>query len=135
MNAVQQRLQTHRENAATDLALLGSCIQALFDCVQACTVCADACLAEDDVDLLRVCIRLDLDCADVCLATGRLLSRQHEPDWQLLRGALELAAKATDACANECNRHAQRHAHCRLCAQACATAQEACNRLLIELNS
>jgi len=134
MNAVQQRLHAHRENAATDLALLSNCIQALFDCAQACTSCADACLAEDDIGHLRACIRLNQDCADVCLATGRLLSRQHEPDWWLLRGALELAAKATDACGTECSRHASMHDHCRLCADVCSATQGACNQLLVELN-
>lgn len=135
MNTVRQRMETHPEHAATDLDLLSNCVQALFDCAQSCTFCADACLAEEDVGPLLGCIRLNQDCADICLATGRMLSRQRHPDWQLLRGALELTAKACDACGSECNRHSPRHRHCQLCFEACNATQEACNSLLVQLRS
>lgn len=135
MHSVRQRMKTHPESAATDLDLLSRAIEALFDCAQSCTFCADACLAEETVGPLLSCIRLNQDCADVCIATGKMLSRQRHPDWQLLRGALELAAKACDACGSECNRHSAQHRHCQLCFEACNEAQGACNALLAELRS
>jgi hypothetical protein len=135
MNAVLQRMRTHPENAATDIELLSRCIEALLDCAQSCTFCADACLAEESLERLRNCVRLNLDCADVCVMTANMLSRQHSPNWELLRGAIELAAKATDACGSECNRHASMHEYCKLCAEACSAAQGACNALLTQLRS
>jgi hypothetical protein len=135
MNSVQQRMQTHPESAATDIRLLSECIEALFDCAQSCTFCADACLAEEDVGPLLDCIRLNQDCADVCIMAGKLLSRQRHPDWQLLRGAVELAARACGSCGGECDLHSQHHDHCKLCAEACNAAQGACNALLVQLRS
>jgi hypothetical protein len=58
------------QSASTSLLARGCCGR----------VCADACLGEEKVEMLRRCIRLNLDCADVCNATGRMLSRQQEPD-------------------------------------------------------
>lgn len=135
MNSVRQRMESHPEHTATDLDLLSDCIQALFDCAQSCTLCADACLSEENIRPLLGCIRLNQDCADVCLTTGRMLSRQRHPDWQLLRAALELASKACDACGSECNRHSSHHKHCLLCFEMCNRTQGACNALLTELRS
>lgn len=133
MNAVEQRLQAHPENAATDIHLLGTAIEHLYDASQSCTVCSDACLAEDDHDRLLGVVRLGQDCADVCLATGRMLSRQHKPNWELLRGALELAARTLDAAGSEANRHAPAYESCRRMMEDCNAAQGACNELLIRL--
>jgi hypothetical protein len=135
MTAVLQRMRTHPENAATDIELLSRSIEALLDCAQSCTFCADACLAEENLERLRNCIRLNLDCADVCSTAAKMLSRQHSPNWELLRGGIELAGKAADACGSECNRHASMHEHCKLCYEACSAAQEACNALLTQLRS
>jgi hypothetical protein len=45
--------------------VLVRCVEECYACVQACTACADACLAEEMVQQLKQCIRLNLDCADV----------------------------------------------------------------------
>jgi len=108
---------------------LARCIDACLDCAQACVACADACLGEDDVKLLARCIRLDLDCADVCETTGRVLSRQEQPDLELLRRATELCELACAKCAEECARH-RHHEHCRICEQSCHACQQACRQLL-----
>jgi hypothetical protein len=104
----------------------------LAECVQACTACADACLAERELPMLVRCIRLNLDCADVCEATGRLVSRQTEPDRAIVRGQLQACVAACRACGAECERHAQgmQMEHCRVCAGACRRCAEACERLL-----
>ncbi len=77
------------------------------------------------------CIRLNLDCADICEATGRLLSRQTDPEPDLLRRQIEVFAKACRACGAECERHAGRHEHRRIRADACRRREEACGRLLL----
>src|SRR5919202_5203932 len=63
-----------------DVTLLADTALAAFDCAQTCTACANACLGEPQVQDLVRCIRLNLHCADVCDTTGRLISRQENPD-------------------------------------------------------
>lgn len=109
---------------------LARCIDACFDGAQACGACADACLGEPQVDQLRWCIRLNHDCADVCIATGRVLSRQQDADVQIARVMLESCVLACQVCGDECARHAQYHAHCRVCAEACRACAKACQDAL-----
>jgi hypothetical protein len=109
---------------------LAKCIDECFGCTQTCVACADACLGEDNVKMLAKCIRLNLDCADICENTGRLLSRQQQPDLELLRRGLELCGLACRKCAEECERHAPKHEHCRICAQSCRSCLRACEQLL-----
>jgi hypothetical protein len=103
-----------------------ACIEACYDCAQACTVCADACLGEEMVKDLVRCIRLDLDCADICQATGRVASRQSAAEVGLTLQMIAACQEACRLCAEECERHADRHAHCRICAEACRDCESAC---------
>jgi hypothetical protein len=130
---VSQMLETHPRQPAVGREVLLECIEACFGCAQACTSCADACLGEEDhlAHLVR-CIRLNLDCADVCEATGRLLLRQTEPDWAVIRAQLEACVVACRSCGEECRRHAESMGmeHCRVCAESCRRCADACERLL-----
>jgi hypothetical protein len=129
MTHAQQMLQTHPRKAQIDSAALVECIEACFDCAQSCIACADACLGEQSLQMLVRCIRLNLDCADVCDATGRVLSRQTEPDWSLLGAQLEACVVACRICGAECQKHADHHEHCRICAEACRRCEAACSSL------
>ncbi len=113
---------------------LASCIDAAFDCAQACTGCADACLGEDNVKMLERCIRLNQDCADVCTATGRMLSRQQQPDVDMVRATVLLCELACRKCADECDKHASHHEHCRVCASACRICERACQDVLASMD-
>jgi hypothetical protein len=128
MHHVTNILETHPQAAANET--LARCIEQCFACALACSSCADACLAEEEVQELVRCIRLDLDCADVCEATGRILTRQTTFEPRLARGMLEACAEACRICAEECERHAQHHGHCRVCAEACRRCEQACEDLL-----
>jgi hypothetical protein len=108
---------------------LCACIHACVESAQACIACADACVAEHDRALGR-CIRINLDCADLCTAASRILSRQLAPDLGVVSMTLQLCAAVCDACAYECSRHAQVHAHCDVCVAACRRCTEACRALL-----
>jgi hypothetical protein len=110
-----------------DVGLLADTVLAAFDCAQTCTACANACLAEANVQDLVRCIRLNLHCADLCDTTGRLISRQENPE--LARAILRACALACRLCAEECERHASME-HCRVCAEACRRCDDACQRLL-----
>jgi hypothetical protein len=130
MAYAQQMLETHPWEGNVDLGPLASCVEACFDCAQACTACADACLSEDQVADLRKCIRLDQDCADICEVTGRVLTRQTEYDAPTSKSQLEACRGVCRTCAEECERHADHHEHCRVCAEACRRCEQACEELL-----
>ena len=128
--SIAEMIGTHPRPASGDREALTHCIEECYRCAAACTSCADACLAEETVNDLIQCIRLDLDCADLCEATGRILTRQTAADASVLRAAVEACSTACRACAAECERHAGHHEHCRVCAEACRRCEQACNDLL-----
>ncbi|HLP41717.1 MAG TPA: four-helix bundle copper-binding protein, partial [Fibrobacteria bacterium] len=55
---------------------MNSTIQAAIACAQACRVCASACLNEKEIDMLRECIRLNLDCAEICDLSAAYMTRE-----------------------------------------------------------
>lgn len=122
----EQMLKTHPDVRGSESEALIRAIDQCYACAQTCISCADACLAEQSVQELKQCIRLDLDCADVCDATGALATRRTGSNERVLRSGLELCALACQTCAEECDKHAQKHEHCRICADACRSCQRAC---------
>lgn len=104
------------------------CIEECYDCAQTCVTCADACLGEDMVAELVQCIRLNMDCADVCAATGAVSTRRSGSNESVIRAMLSACETASRLCAEECERHAQAHEHCRICAEACRSCEEACQK-------
>jgi hypothetical protein len=126
-----QMLDTYPRKLSLDRDLLVSCIEACSDCAESCTQCADACLAEDDVQHLTTCIRLNLDCADVCAATGRVVSRQTGYDADVTSAVLRACIEACSKCGDECEIHAAHGMeHCRVCAAECRRCEQACQELL-----
>ena len=126
-------LQTHPRPLVADLGVLARCIDECSDCAAHCTICADASLAEDEVRALQRCLRFCLDCADACVATARILARQIDGDPAIWRRQLEASLIACGECAEECERHAHHHEHCRLCADECRRCERACQDLLAAL--
>lgn len=135
MATVDQLLESHPGTILGDEELLIQAIEGCFDCLQICEACADACLSEAEVQQLRRCIRLNLDCADICDATGRMLTRQTEPEVTVLRAQLQACIEACRACGAECAQHAEHMdmAHCRVCAEACRDCAESCDRLMKQI--
>lgn len=127
---ISNMLNSHPSGGKLDPTKLSRCIEDCFGCEQACTACADACLAEDQLQMLRKCIRTDLDCADICATTGRILCRQTETDTGVVRAQLEALQKVVRACAEECEKHSSRHEHCRICAEACRQCEKSCSELV-----
>jgi hypothetical protein len=130
MSYAKQMLDTYPRDFNLDADVLAATIDALSDCAQACTACADDCLSEEMVAELTKCIRTCLDCADICTATLRVVSRQTEYDANLTRPQLQACVTACRSCGDECQRHAQMHQHCRVCAEACRRCEQACSDLL-----
>ena len=127
---VRDMLAGHPRPSPLDRHLLVRCIEDCIDCAATCTSCADADLAEPDVAEMVRCIRLCLDCADACEATGRILIRQTEPDLGVLRAEIEACAMTCRASAEECEKHASPHKHCRICAAVCRRCEQSCRDLL-----
>ena len=127
---IRDMLEAHPHSLALDRALLLRCIEECVDCAATCTSCADADLAEPDVAEMVRCIRLCLDCADSCETTGRILIRQTEPDFGVLRAQVRACATSCQACSAECEKHATHHEHCRICAEVCRRCEQACEVLL-----
>jgi hypothetical protein len=130
--AVEEMIQSHPRSSQVPVGL-AQAITALEECASTCTSCADACLAESAVQDLVRCIRLNLDCADVCATTARVLLRQTEPDWPVIRSQLEACIAICGACGEECDRHADHMEHCRVCAESCRRCADACQEVLNEL--
>ncbi len=130
MTYTKPMLDAYPRDFNVDADALARTIEAVLHCGQACTACADSCLSEEMVAELTKCIRLNLDCADVCDATARVLSRQHEYDANVTRPLLEACRAACKSCGDECERHADMHGHCRICAEACRRCEQACDKLL-----
>ncbi|WP_016700903.1 four-helix bundle copper-binding protein [Actinoalloteichus spitiensis] len=137
MSTVTDMLNTYPASlGAVDRTALNDSVEECQRCAQACTACADACLAEPDdaLPVLRKCVRTCADCADVCDATARVLSRHTGYDVNVSRALLRACATITITCAEECQRHAAVHGHCRVCAEACQRCADACQRLLANLS-
>jgi hypothetical protein len=119
-------MSTHpKVNGDVD-TVLTRCIEACMDCEQVCRSCADACLSEEMVTMLRQCIRLALDCADLCGAVASIMSRRTGSNDEVLKHLVDTCAEACRICADECVKHASKHAHCKVCADTCRATEEAC---------
>jgi Domain of Unknown Function (DUF326) len=130
MSYARQILDTYPRTFNLDAGTLARAIDALSDCAQACTSDADDDLSEQNLGELVKCIRLCLDCADVCDATIGVTSRQTEYDANVTRPLLEACVATCRSAGDECERHAQIHEHCRVCAEACRSCEQACRELL-----
>jgi hypothetical protein len=130
MSYARQLLDTYPCSVNVDAGVLAATIDALSDCAQACTADADDNLSEHNLSEMVKCIRLCLDCADICTATARVVSRQTAYDATVTRPLLQACVAACKSCGDECERHAQMHAHCRVCGEACRRCEQACRELL-----
>ena len=99
-------------------------IDALNKCIAACNHCTTACLAEENVQMLTNCIKLDIDCAAICTLTVSLLTRGSEHGKHLMKECIEVC----NACAEECEKH-QHMEHCKRCAEACRSCAEECSAM------
>jgi hypothetical protein len=126
----EQMIATHPDVHGNVNHTLITAIDAAYACAQTCTSCADACLAESMVGELRQCIRLNMDCADVCAATASISNRRTGTNEEVIRRVLDTCITACRLCGSECERHAARHDHCRVCAEACRHCERACQDAL-----
>jgi Domain of Unknown Function (DUF326) len=133
MTTAAEMIRTYPADlGGVDPDILADCIERCLTCTQACTACADACLAESDdqLPMLRKCIRSCEDCADICGTTARVLSRHTGYDANITRAVVHTCATVCRSCGDECDSHASRHEHCRICAEACRRCEQVCQELI-----
>jgi len=130
MSYARQMLATYPSDLAVDAGVLAAAIDALNSCAQACTADNEADLSEPSLAELVKCIRLCLDCADVCIATVSVVTRQAQYDANVTQPLLQACVAICKSCGDECERHAHKHEHCRVCAEACRRCEQACRQLL-----
>lgn len=99
---------------------LQACIEACEEALHACQECAAADIREGGD---AQCALINLDCADICAATLNALARgsQHHGDF------CALCAHLCRVCAQACEIHAGKHAHCKRCQEACEACATACD--------
>ena len=95
-------------------------IEALNNCTAHCNYCADACLDEENMAMMKECIRTDRVCAEVCSTLSQVLATSYSD----IQGLVDFCRKTCEACAEECSKH--EHQHCQDCAEACKKCAEAC---------
>lgn len=125
-----QMIQTHPQQSQMPGEQLARAIEMLNQCASVCTACADACLAEEHVQNLVRCIRLNLDCADICRTTATVMGRLNQPDANVQRSLLQACQAICNSCGSECESHANMHEHCRVCAESCRQCSQICNELI-----
>jgi Domain of Unknown Function (DUF326) len=134
MSYARQMLDTYPRKFDVDADALAAAIDALSDCVQACNADNAADLGEQNVAEMVKCIRLCLDCVDICTATVAVIGRQTDVDAAVTRPLLRACVAVCKSCAEECERHAGMHEHCRVCGEACRRCEQACRAVLEALS-
>src|SRR5437763_10966373 len=130
MNDAREMLDASPTGVPLGVAEVAAAIDTCLNCVQSCTSCADSDLVEPDVQEMRACIALCLTCADVCGLVARILSRPAQSDHVVVDRLLQACVRECTLCAEECDRHAEHHRHCAICAKACRACEAACKSLL-----
>jgi len=133
MSLLHEILDVHPQRIQMDKDVVSECISQLCSCRNVCIVCADACLASPDVKDMTRCVRSSLDCGDICGITAEVLLRQIEPNWKLSRKLLEACIATCRICGEECQKHADEHEYCRVCAKACRITEDTTEKLLQEV--
>jgi hypothetical protein len=97
-------------------------MEALMNCAAACENCVSVCI--NDGKPLSCC-HICLDCADICMTLFRLEAHNST----FLKAMYKICADICDACANECEKHADYHPHCKASMYASRDCAEMCRAL------
>jgi hypothetical protein len=84
----------------------------------------------DKPAVMQIATGRDSDCADVVRVTDRVLLCANVPDTSLLSAQLEACVVACGRSHELCRSFADRHVHCRICAEATRGCAQACREAL-----
>ena len=99
------------------------CIEACYLCATACDNCAASCLDEENLEMMRECITLDMQCANICRRAAQFMTLNSGSAQDLCR----LCADVCQKCGDECGKH--EHDHCQDCSSACHHCAEQCRKM------
>ena len=99
------------------------CIEACYLCATACDNCAASCLDEENLEMMREWIKLDMQCANICRLAAQFMTLNSGSAQDLCR----LCADVCQKCGDECGKH--EHDHCQDCSSACHHCAEQCRKM------
>lgn len=105
-----------------DMPMMQECIEACSAASMAATMCADACGS----DGMGRCASMCMSTADVATAMMRMMMRPAGYERELMTSMMTTCMAMGEACAAECQKHADVSEHCRICASACKAMVDAC---------
>jgi hypothetical protein len=111
MTNARDMLDTVTLEPAFDIEALATLLQSLADLNRDATACSSAMIAGGG---MATEVRAALDCADMAATAERVLARGADSDLGVTKAVLEAAVVAAERSAEECGKHADHHAHCRL---------------------
>ncbi len=113
--SIKEMIQDHPQVGDDYTEELGEAVKHAMYCAAIANSCADACSAHE-MDM-RECIRLCSDTSDICTAVYRVGSRRTSGNVEVIKSLLQTAITASEACADECDKHD--NPHCQRCAKMC----------------
>lgn len=135
MNVTHEMLESSPHQVRLHPQKFYDCIESSFECASACWICADACLNEKDYQDLQECVRNCLTCAEVCAATARSLISQSDGNLRPILSQLRNCINACDEAHSECQKHADQHEHCLICAKCCEQCLRICESYVKDLEA
>jgi hypothetical protein len=114
MTSARDILGTVKLEPAFDIEALATVLQALGDLNRDATACSSAMIADENAAGMSTEIRAALDAADTAATAERVLARGAAADVTVTKAVLQAAVVAAERSAQECGKHADHHAHCRL---------------------
>lgn len=109
-----------------DMTTMQGCMEACSAAAMAATMCADA----DSGENMARCASMCMNTADVATAMMRMMMRPGGYDMTVMHAMTTACMSMGEACAAECERHAEMSEHCRICASACRAMVDACSQMM-----
>lgn len=135
MTSTRELFDTMIAKSGLSSDVLAAAVDALQEGEEIVAACSMGMLGAQDALQLAPAISRDLDCADILGVTRRILTRGSGPDHTLITAQLEACLLACERSYELCSRHADHHAHCRMCADATRRCADMCRQVLTAIHA
>lgn len=129
MDMTMQMMAMHMKDMpmqGMDMTVMQECMEAGSACAAACTMCADSMMGESESVARSMCATM----ADLAGTMMRAMMRPTGMHAESMM-AMHLATMTmANACAAECQKHADRSEDARMCAEACRQCAEASRKTM-----
>ena len=131
MMADMMRSMPAAGTTSMDMSMMQRCMEACSAAAMAATMCADA----DGGEGMGRCASMCMNTADVATAMMRMMMRPGSYDMAVMSPMMSACMAMGEACAAECDQHAEMSEHCRICASACRAMVEACSSMMSSMTA